>query len=141
MIFIDEQTEAILVSIHGGNIRPVEQLSTENTVLGPRDSFTENLKTNTSLIRRKVRSSRLKIEMMTVGDVTQTDIAIAYMKEITNETTVQEIKSRIHNIQTDVVLESGYIEQLIEERTFSPFSQFLITERPYYLVSALLQGK
>ncbi|QGQ97687.1 spore germination protein [Paenibacillus psychroresistens] len=140
-ICIDEQTAAILVSVPGGNTRSVEQPSTENTVRGSRDSFTEILRTNTSLIRRKVRSSRLKIEMLTVGDITQTEVAIVYMKGITNESTLQDIKTRIQDIQIDVVLESGYIEQLIEERSFSPFPQFLVTERPDYVVSALLQGQ
>lgn len=140
-ICIEEQTESILVSIQGGNTRSVEQPSTENTVRGSRDSFTEILRTNTSLIRRKVRSSRLKIEIIPVGEIGQTDVAIAYMKGIAQESTVQEIKSRIENIQIDVPLESGYIEQMIEERTFSPFPQFFVTERPDYLVSAILQGQ
>jgi spore germination protein KA len=79
--------------------------------------------------------------MHTIGEITQTEVAIAYMKGITNESTLQEIRSRIQNIQIDVVLESGYIEQLIEEKSYSPFPQFLVTERPDYLVAGLLQGQ
>ncbi|ANE49058.1 spore gernimation protein GerA [Paenibacillus swuensis] len=140
-ICIEGQKDALLVGVSGGKTRSVEQPSTENTVRGARDSFTEILRTNTSLIRRRIRSSRLKFDMTTVGDLAQTDVAIAYISGIVDEFTLQEIKMRIEKIKTEAILESGYIEQLIEERTFSPFPQFLVTERPDYVVSGLLQGQ
>ncbi|NBD28019.1 spore germination protein [Paenibacillus glycinis] len=141
VICVDNQAEALVVGLAGGNTRSVDEPASESTVRGSRDSFTEILSTNTSLIRRRVRSSRLKIELLTVGEITRTDVAIAYLKGITNESTLREIKSRIQAIEIDVVLESGYIEQLIEEKTYSPFPQFLVTERPDYLAAALLQGQ
>ncbi|SFJ58133.1 spore germination protein KA [Paenibacillus sp. UNC496MF] len=141
VLCVDGQSESILANVAGGNVRSVEQPSTENTVRGPRDSFTEILNTNTSLIRRKIRSSRLKIDGMTVGDITRTSIAIAYINGLANERVLREIKARIQSIHTDELLESGNIEQFIEEKPFSPFPQFLATERPDYVVSALLQGQ
>lgn len=78
---------------------------------------------------------------MTVGELTRTEVAVAYLEQIANADVVQEIRSRIQRIQIDGVLESGYIEQLIEERSFSPFPQYLVTERPDYIVSALLEGR
>lgn len=140
-ILIAGQTEALVLNIPGGKTRAVEQTSSENTVRAPRDSFTESIRTNTSLIRRRIRSTRLKIETLTVGELTQTDVAIAYLEDIADSAVIQEIKSRIQNIQIDGVLESGYIEQFIEERTYSPFPQYLVTERPDYVVSALLEGR
>lgn len=140
-LFVDGQSEALLLSLPGGNVRAVEEPSTETTIRGPRDSFTEILRTNTSLIRRKVKSSRLKIDMFTVGDLTKTDIAVISIKGIANDSVLEEIKSRIKSIRTEMVLESGYIEQWIEKKTFSPFPQFFVTERPDYLVSVLLEGQ
>ncbi|MCM3627057.1 spore germination protein [Paenibacillus glycanilyticus] len=141
ILCVEGQSESIVASVPGGNVRSVEQPSTENTVRGPRDSFTELLNTNTSLIRRKIRSSRLKIDTITVGDITRTSIAIAYIHGIANESALREIKARIQSMHTEELLESGNIEQFIEEKPFSPFPQFLATERPDYVVSALLQGQ
>lgn len=109
VIVIAGQTEALVLNIPGGKTRAVEQSSAEATVRGPRDSFTESIRTNTSLICRRIRSARLKIESLTVGELTQTDVAIAYIEDIASAAVIQEIKSRIQNIQIDGVLESGYI--------------------------------
>ncbi|WP_165822658.1 spore germination protein [Paenibacillus montanisoli] len=141
VILIADQTEGLILNVPGGKTRSVEQTSSETTIRGPRDSFTESIRTNTSLIRRRIRSARLKIETLTVGELTQTDVAIAYIEDIANEAVIQEVRSRIRNIKIDGVLESGYIEQFIEERSFSPFPQYLVTERPDYVVSALLEGR
>ncbi|CAI6085560.1 spore germination protein [Cohnella sp. JJ-181] len=141
LLCVDGYSESIAVSVPGGSVRSVEQPSTENTVRGSRDSFTEILSTNTSLIRRKIRSSRLKFDALTVGEISRTGMVIAYIKGLENERVLREIKSRIEAMQAEAILESGIIEQFIEEKPFSPFPQFLVTERPDYVVSALLQGQ
>ncbi|SEO00756.1 spore germination protein [Paenibacillus sp. OV219] len=140
-IIIEAEAEALMLSIQGGKTRSIEQTSSETTIRGPRDSFTESIRTNTSLIRRRIRTTRLKFESLTVGELTQTDVEIAYLEDIANPAVIQEIRSRIERIQIDGVLESGYIEQFIEERSFSPFPQYLVTERPDYVVAALLEGR
>ncbi|MFT8320677.1 MAG: spore germination protein [Bacillus sp. (in: firmicutes)] len=121
--------------------RSIEEPSGENVVRGPREGFIETLGVNLSLIRRKIKSPLLKTESMKIGKYTSTNIAIAYIKGIAEEGLIEEVKSRLNQIELDSVLESGYIEELIEDNPYSPFPQILNTERPDVVASHLLEGR
>ncbi|MGP7818020.1 spore germination protein [Niallia sp. 01092] len=121
--------------------RSIEEPQSESLVRGPREGFIESLGVNLSLIRRKVKSPLLKTESMTIGKYTSTNIAIAYIKGIAEEGLLEEVKSRLNQIEIDSVLESGYIEELIEDNSYSPFPQILNTERPDVVAAHLLEGR
>lgn len=140
-VLVDSTNVALVCSTRGWSARAIEEAATESTIRGPRDAFTETLRTNTSLIRRRIKDPALRIEQFTIGRVTKTDVALLYIKGIANEDLVKEAKQRLIRIDTDSILESGYIEEFIEDAPFSPFPTLLRTERPDRVAGSLLEGR
>jgi spore germination protein KA/spore germination protein len=140
-ILVDGNTTALLLSIPGPQMRSIAEPETEAVVRGPREGFIENLRTNTSMLRRKLKTPRLKLRPMIVGKQTNTNLAVAYLEGICDPATVEEVIGRIEKIQIDGVLESGYIEELIQDSTYSPFPQVQYSERPDTVAAALLEGR
>ena len=110
-------------------------------IRGPKDSFSESIGTNISLVRRRIKSPNLWLENMKIGNVTQTDVAIMYIKGIVSDSIVEELKQRLHAIEIDSILESCYIEELIQDQTFTPFPTVYNTERPDVVAGNLLEGR
>lgn len=141
ILVIDGYSVAIAASVQGYNQREVDEPTTEPTVRGPRDGFVENLSTNLSLLRRRIRSSQFKVETTTVGKLSRTKVAVCYIKEIANYKTVGEVKQRLAKIQTDSILESGYIEDFIVDDPFTVFPLIQYTQRPDRVAASLFEGR
>lgn len=141
IVFIDGIGEAVSGSTSGGEVRAITEATTQVTIRGPKESFTESIVTNISLVRRRIKSVDLWVEQIKVGAVTQTEVAIMYINGIADNKSVQKIKTRLKNIKIDAILESGYIEQFIEDSTFSPFPTVYNTERPDSVAGNLLEGR
>ncbi|EHS59722.1 spore germination protein [Paenibacillus sp. Aloe-11] len=141
VILIDGQTEGIVASARGWKDRGVSEPASENVVRGPREGFSETLRTNTALIRRKIKDPNLWLETKQIGRVTKTDVAVMYIKGITNDKLVAEVHERLNRIDVDGILESGYIEELIQDETFTPFPTVYNSERPDVIAAELLEGK
>jgi spore germination protein len=132
---------ALLADVSKFETRNVEESSGEITLRGSRESFTEQIRTNTTLLRRILATPRLKMESMIIGSLTRTDVTVAYIDGIVSSSVLQAVQERLRQIQIEGVLESGYIEELIEDSPSSPFSQIGITERPDVIAAGLLEGK
>ncbi|TDX51759.1 spore germination protein [Orenia marismortui] len=141
ILLIEGFSQGFIVASKGWDARSVSEPTTESVIRGPRDGFTENLRTNTSHIRRRLRDPGLRIKGVLVGERSNTNIAIAYIEGLANKNIVKEVENRIKNIKVDCILESGYIEQFIEDSPFSPFPQLQHTERPDKAVGNLLEGR
>lgn len=135
------QRVGLIINNRGWQRRSVSDPVLEVTVRGPRDSFTETLFTNTALIRRRLRDPNLRIVVKKIGRRTRTDVALIYVEGVTAPGLAEEISKRLESIDIDGVLDTGYIEQLIEDEWYSPFPQHLKTERPDRAVAALLEGR
>ncbi len=140
-ILIEGYTLAIICETRGGETRSVEESSSQMVVRGPKDGFVEAVGTNVSLIRRRIKSSRLRLEFMKLGTETKTHVAMMYLKEIASEDLVEEVRERLNRIANDEVLESGYLEELIQDKTFTPFPTIYNTERPDVAAGNLLEGR
>lgn len=140
-LFIDGVDSALLASIRGWEARGVEEPKTESVVRGPREGFVESLSTNTALLRRKIKNTQLKFEKVTIGKQTKTVICIVYIAGIANSKTVQEVKDRLSRVDTDAVLESGYIEAFIEDAPYSLFPTVGNSEKPDIVSAKLLEGR
>jgi len=140
-LLIDGISQAIISSVRQLESRGIDEPQTEPIVRGPRDGFVENLRTNVTLVRRRIKSHRLKMELLKVGTLTKTDVAILYIDGIANDKLVSEVKERLGRIEIDGVLSSGYLEEFIEDNPFSIFPQVNITERPDRMCSCLLEGR
>ncbi len=110
-------------------------------IRGPRDSFVEAINPNLMLIRRRLRDPSLVFERIQIGNRGQNDVVIAYIKDIANEDLVLEVRKRLKKVDLDVILDSGYIEQLIEDDWWSPFNTIQDTERPDEVVAGLTEGR
>jgi spore germination protein KA len=121
--------------------RQVDEPDAEVVIRGPKEGFNENLRTNTSLIRRRIKTPDLVFEKMILGKRTNTIINIVYIEGIVNQDVLKELKRRLAKISTDSILESGQIEQYIEESPFSPFSGIGITQKPDIVASRILEGR
>ncbi|MES5938264.1 MULTISPECIES: spore germination protein [unclassified Bacillus cereus group] len=141
IILMDDWPEALSVNTRGGETRSITEPTSQVTIRGPKDCFTESIATNISLVRRRIKSSKLWLEITKVGSVTQTDIGILYIKDIASDKLVREIKQRLNSIEIDAILESGYIEELIQDETFTLFPTIYSTERPDSVVGNLLEGR
>lgn len=140
-LLIDGLDTALVTDVKGWNSRAVEEPQSEVLVRGPREGFTETLRINTTLIRRRLRSPNLVFEDLSIGRVSQTGVIIAYIRGIVSPDMVVEVRSRLQRIDIDGILESGYLEEFIEDSPYSPFPQVVHTERPDRVSASLLEGR
>ena len=131
----------LVVATPGWDRRSVEEPLGESVVRGPRDGFTETLLTNETLVRRRIRNPRLWFERMVLGEVTQTTVSIGYIKGIADEAMVEEVRQRLKRIKVDSILESGYLEEYIQDSPWAIFPQIIRTERPDIVAGNLLEGR
>lgn len=142
IILVDGSLKALNASTRGGGQqRGVEEPGSQVTVRGPRDGFTESIRTNTSLVRRRIQNPNLWVETMKIGRVTKTDVSMMYIKGIAEEDIVREVRNRLKSIDIDSILESGYIEQLIEDQVLTTFPTLYHTERPDMVSGNILEGR
>jgi hypothetical protein len=139
-IFVDGVAEAIVTEVKGWANRGIQEPQSELTIRGPREGFSEVVRFNTALLRRRIRNPALRMDALKVGALSATDVLVVYIEGLTNERLVEEAKRRINSIDIDYLPEAGYIEQFIEDNPFSPFPQVLATERPDRLAAALAEG-
>lgn len=141
MMFLEGIPSALIIATRAWPTRGVSEPSGETVIRGGRDGFTETIRFNTALIRRRIRDTRLKIQPKSIGVRSKTDCAIMYIDDIVNRDVLENLLERIENIHIDAVLDSGYIEQLIEDDSWSPFPQIQSTERPDVVSAALYEGR
>lgn len=141
VILIDGYAQGLIASTKGWESRGVEEPTAQTVIRGPKEGFTENLRTNTSLIRRKIKSADLWLETKSIGRFTKTNVAIMYIQGIVNNKVIAEVHERLDRIDIDGILESGYIEELIQDETYTPFPTIYNTERPDVVAAGLLEGR
>jgi len=140
-LIVEGSNQAVLMGIRGAELRSINEPETESVVRGPREGFVENLRTNTSMIRRKLKTPRLKMKSMTIGRESNTSVVVTYMQDIADPAIVEELLARLEKIDVDAILESGYLEEFIQDSGYSPFPQVQNTERPDMVAAALMQGR
>ncbi|WLD91697.1 spore germination protein [Alkalihalobacillus sp. AL-G] len=141
ILLLDSFTLGFAIGMKGGKDRGVTEATVENSVRGPKEAFSESLRTNTALLRRKINDHNLWLETKKIGTVTKTAVSIAYIKGITNDKVVEEVRERLERIEIDSILETGYVEELIQDETYTPFPTIFHTERPDVTAANLLEGR
>lgn len=141
IILVNGFANCIIGNLRGGEQRSISEPQVEINIRGPKDSFTESIETNISLVRRRMKSPKLWLESMRIGNISQTEVAIMYLKGIAEDRLVEEMRRRLKDIRIDAILESGYIEELVQDQTFTPFPTVFNTERPDVVAGNLLEGR
>lgn len=141
ILLLDGCSKAIMISSKFFPTRGVQTADQEVSMRGPKDSFTENLRFNTALIRRRIRDSRLKVKQLVAGERSKTDVALMYMEDLVKPEALKEIKKRMEKVSMDGILDSGMLEQLLVIDWRTTFPCFQSTQRPDKTASALLEGR
>ena len=141
IILIDGYLQGLTISNKQWVERGVTEPSSQTVVRGPREGFSENVRVNTALIRRKIKDPNLWLESKVIGERTKTNVAVMYINGLANDKIVKEVNLRLDNITIDGILESGNIEELIQDAPYSPFPTVFNTERPDIVAAALLEGR
>lgn len=140
-LLIEGSAEALILRTRKVKRRDIGEPASEALVRGPRIGFNENLNDNIALLRQHGENDGLTISSFKVGQRVKKDLVIAYINDIASADLVEEVRKRIGNMDTDDVLDSGYVEQFIEDDYLSVFPQVQSTERPDRVMSAMLEGR
>lgn len=140
-LFVDTICIAFDIDVKGFKQRSVDSPNNEIIIKGSQEAFVENLRTNTSLLRRIINNENLIIENTTIGNISQTKLAICYMNNIANPKLVNEVKYRLNNLELDGIFSSGQLEQLIEDDDYIGVPSLISTERPDKCANYLMQGR
>lgn len=140
-LFIDTLSICFDLDIKGFEKRSISKPENEVVIKGSHEAFVENIRVNTSLLRRLINNENLIIEDIKVGKITKTNCAVCYMQDITNNDLVSEVKYRLNNLDIDSLLSAGELEQLLTDDNILGVPKILVTERPDNAVKNLLQGR
>lgn len=141
LLLIDKESRALVASTKGWNDRGVQESTSESVIRGPKEAFNETLRTSTALLRRKIKDPNLRMDAKRIGKMTQTDIAIAYLEGTAQDNVVKEVHKRLDQIDIDGILESGYIEEYIQDAQYSPFPTIYYSEKPDAIAAGILEGR
>lgn len=141
LILFEGLQVALAADTSGWEKRSINEPTSQGVIRGPKEGFTESLRTGTSMLRRRLKTTDLRIEEYKIGQRTQTGIAIIYLKGIASEQVLTEIRRRLDAINTDAILESNYIEEFIQDGGLTPFPTIQNTERPDAVAGGILEGQ
>ncbi|MDI2588910.1 spore germination protein [Psychrobacillus sp. NEAU-3TGS] len=141
ILLIDGYSEGMTLGNKRWAERGVTESTTQTVIRGPREAFSENMRINTALIRRKIKDPNLWMESRDIGKRTKTNIAVMYIKGIANDDIVEELRLRLDRIDIDGILESGNIEELIQDSQMTTFPTVYNSERPDVVAAAILEGR
>ncbi|MFL0269149.1 spore germination protein [Candidatus Clostridium radicumherbarum] len=133
--------EAVIVNTKEIKSRSIDEPDTESVIKGPRQGFNESLSTNISLVRKIIRTSKLKILFMEVGANTKTKMAICYIEDIASEKILQELKERLKKIDNGEIFYNQSINEYINDSPLSLFDTIGNTERPDVFCSKISEGR
>lgn len=141
IILADGCTRCIAIGVQGYNARGIDEPSSQLDVRGSREGFVEVVRTNMSMIRRRIKSPTLVFELFPIGERSNTDICICYMSDKVSPKLLNDVKKRIKSVNLDTILESGYIQPYLEGHGGWFFSECGICERPDTLAAKLYEGR
>lgn len=141
VILIDGYDKAVKIKSKGYPMMGISSSERENVMRGSREGFADALKSNTALMRKRIRTNQLKVQEFIIGKESNTTVALVYMDNLVRKQVLAEITARIQNLDITNLTDTGIIEQLTEESDRSPFPQYQTTERPDTAVQAVMKGR
>ncbi|MBR5559293.1 MAG: spore germination protein [Oscillospiraceae bacterium] len=142
VLLIDGVNCGVRLALQGFSFRSVSEPSGEVNLRGSREGFTEPLRINMSLIRRRIKSPSLKFELLTLGTQSKTDAFLVYLTDAVSSDLLQRVKSDLKKVNLEQVLDTGYLQPFLERRRpLSFFSGIGITERPDTACAKISEGR
>lgn len=140
-LFCDGANMALAMDTIAFEHRDVAEPTQETVIRGPKEGLNENIQNNIIMIRRKITHPQLRFDKITIGRYSQTQVIVVYINDVAEASLVQEVKDRLSRVDIDGVIESGCLEQLIEDTPYSLFPTIGNTEKPDTVVARILEGK
>ena len=141
VVIVDGTDGYLICSVRKWDKRAIAEPPTSTVMRGPREGFIEDVKTNLSLIERRLKSPSLAVEKMTIGRLSQTTVALVYLADVASPEVVNAVRDKLEKIDIDALTDSHYIQPYLEERPFSIFHQTGVTEKPDIVTAKLLEGR
>ena len=141
LILVDGFEKAMKIPDKGYPGMGVQEPQSEKVIRGSNEGFADSIKINTALIRKRLRTPKLKVREVRLGTRSNTNVDIVYMEDLVYPKLIGEVEKRLSRYEIDGVMDSGIIEQLSEEKWYSPFPQFQTTQRPDRAAMAILEGR
>ena len=141
ILFVDGYDKALKIADKGYPGAAIKEPDSEKSIRGSREGFTDSIKMNTALIRKRLRSTRVRVKELEQGVRSHTKVDMVYMQDLAKPMVLEEIQKRLEAYEIDGVLDSGVIEQLAERKWYSPFPQFQTTQRPDRAALAVMEGR
>ncbi|MDE6401307.1 MAG: spore germination protein [Clostridiales bacterium] len=141
LLCVEGDSRYAVINARSYTTRGIMEPPTETVMRGPREGFIEDLKTNLSLLERRLKTPDFAIDRMEIGRRTKTNIAVCYLKSVASPRVVKGIKSRLKKIDIDGIVDSHYLVPYIEEKPYSVFTQTGISEKPDVVAAKLLEGR
>lgn len=141
IFFLEGYTRALKISSKGYPGMGVTAAQSEKVLRGSREAFSESVKINSALVRKRVRTTKLKVEELFLGKQSNTLVNLVYMENLAYPNLLEQIQERLTAFEIDGILDSGIVEQLTSDAWLSPFPQFQTTERPDRAAAAVLEGR
>lgn len=140
-VFFEGCGICLTIDLEKRKTRGVTQPELEASVYGPRQAFVEDIKTNLSLVRNIIRSPRLIVEKYTPKCGIKTPIYLLYLNGVVNRDVLDTLRNRLDNMQTELILDSASIKELITEKRSFAFNTIGVTERPDKTAAKIMEGK
>lgn len=141
VIMIDGMDKATALGMQGFSFRSISEPTSEVNERGSREGFTEPLRINMTMVRRRVKSPKLRFEIMTVGTTSKTDLCLMYMTDKVSPQLLRHVKHRLKSAKLDIVLNTGYLMPFLQGKPGSLFSDVGVTERPDVLCAKINEGR
>ncbi|MDR0136134.1 spore germination protein [Metabacillus idriensis] len=141
ILLFDQIGFALIVGTSGGEKRPISEPTSQTVIRGPKDSFIEDIRVNTSLVRRRLKCPGLCVEKLEEGQYSHTQVELMYLKDKVNEKALESIKEKLLKKDPNIIMESAYIEKIVQNDQITPFPVINHTERPDEIVSNLYEGR
>jgi len=141
LVFVEGFASALKVPDKGYPNLGVTQPESEKVIRGSQEGFADSVKVNTALLRKRVRSTRMRVKEVKSGLYSHTNVDLVYIEGLAHPELIEEIENRLDSFTIDGILDSGMVEQLTEDRWYSPFPQFQTTQRPDRAAMAVLEGR
>lgn len=141
VLFVDGSDKAFGLGVQGYAVKGIDEPSSEGNIFGSHEGFTETVRTNMSLVRRRVKSPLLKFELFPVTELSNVDVIVSYMTDRVPKKLVEGVKKQLKGMKLETVLSNGYIEPFLNNTKLSLFSGVSVTERPDVFCAKILEGR
>lgn len=141
ILFVEGFDRALKIPDDGYPRMGLSEVNSEKVIRGSNEGFSDSVKQNAALIRKRIRSPKVKVKQLKSGVRSNTSLFLVFMEDLVYPGLLEEIERRMEGFEIDGVLDSGVIEQLTEEKWYSPFPQFQTTERPDRAAMSILEGR